>query len=348
MSEQRAMVPQAFRAGEAIEEVRAEPRGMVVHETASAAAAAKAQALVQARYLVAMRNPRDWLDVRSKMLAACKRTRFAQIARYSVPRAGGKVKGWTIRFAEEAIRNMRNLAPETAVIVEDDEKRIVNVSLADIEANLNYSMDIVVTKTIERKSLKEGELPIRQRLNSQGQTLYILPASDDDLITKQAALVSKALRTMALRLIPGDILDECLDEIEETQKKQDEQDPKAAVKKIADAFSDIGVKPSDLKAYLRHEIDTCSPKELAHLRELFSAIKEGSTNWTEVMADAGAADGGAQGQQQSLKQKVAEKAAGAAKKPAPGAPTPPADGEPEPPEESERIDPTAPAAAAKK
>lgn len=339
-NEARAMVPaQAFGAGEAIEQVREEPRGMVVHETASSAAAAKAQALVQARYLVAMRNPRDWLDVRARMLAACKRTRFAQIARYSVPRAGGRVQGWTIRFAEEAIRNMRNLAPETAVVVEDDEKRIVNVSLADIESNLSYSMDIVVTKTVERKTLKAGELPIRQRINSTGQTLYILPASDDDLITKQAALVSKALRTMALRLIPGDILDECLDEIEETQKKQDEQDPKAAVKKIADSFGELGVKPSDLKAYLRHDLDASSPKEIAHLRELFSAIREGSTNWTEVMGEE-KPEGGAT-QQQTLAQKVADKAG---KKPA-AAPPPAAGHEPDdPPENSERIDPSAPGA----
>jgi hypothetical protein len=319
MTTATALTPsKVTRSGEI--EVGGQHRGPpVLHDTAAASAAAKSQAMVQAHFLMAIKNPRDWNDVRDRLLTACKRTRFAEVARYSVPRAGGKVQGWTIRFAEEAMRDMRNLMPETTVTGEDDDKRILRVSVIDLEANIPLSMEVVIAKTIERKALKDGETPIRTRINSAGQTLYILPATEDDLTTKQAALVSKALRTMVLRLLPGDILEECLDEVARTNQAEDERDPNAAVKKIADNFSTLGVKPSDLKAHLGHEISSSSPAELQMLREIFAAIRSGEITWRDVMAEstpAAGADGGnppasgVQGQGATLKERLKTKAKG--------------------------------------
>lgn len=316
----QALTAKVIQPGE-IEVGRRGPTAAVVHETASAAAAAKSQAMVQAHFLMALKSPRNWLDVRQTLLKECERTRFAETARYSIPRAGGRVEGWTIRFAEAAMRAMKNLMPETSVAGEDDEKRILKVSVIDLEANLPLSTEIVVQKTIERKSIKDGETPIRTRINSQGATIYILPASEDDLITKQAALVSKALRTMLLRLIPGDLLDECLDEVTATMKAEDEKDPTAAVKKIADGFAGLGVKPSDIKTYLGHEIEASSPAEMQSLRELYSAIRAGDITWREAAAVDGAdpKESGVTGQATSLKEKLKAKAAKDAKPAAEGA-----------------------------
>lgn len=286
--------------------------GMLV-DAAASAAAAKSQAMVNAHFLMAIRNPRDWMDVRAKMLGACKRTRFADVSRYSIPRGGKQIEGWTIRFAEEVIRNMRNVMPESSIVGEDDDKRIVKVQLIDLEANIPYSTEFVLHKVIERKTLKDGETPIRTRINSQGKMLYILPAPDDELLVKQAAMVSKALRTLALRLMPGDILDECLDEVEATAKSDIERDPKAAAKKIADAFDSLNIKPSDLKSYLKHDLDASTPAELDGLRKLYQALKSGETTWREVTAEEGGEATGVPAQTANLKDKVAAKAG---KKPA--------------------------------
>ena len=70
-------------------------------EVSTTAAAAQAQALVQARFIMAIRNPRDLMQVRQRMLADAKRPGFAKVAIYSVPRGGKQITGASIRFAEE-------------------------------------------------------------------------------------------------------------------------------------------------------------------------------------------------------------------------------------------------------
>jgi hypothetical protein len=262
-----------------------EQHQMVTRETASAAVAAKAQADVQARFVMAMRNPRDWEDVRIRMNREIERQGFAEVAMYAKPVGGGKVTGLTIRYAEAALRCMRNCFPETQTIWDDDEKRIVRVSLTDLEANLTYSKDITIDKTVERKSLKAGQMPLRTRQNSQGELTYLVPATEDDLLNKENSLVSKALRNHILRLLPGDIQDEHKRRIVEIQRKKDAENPDAAKKKICDNFGDIGILPSQLAKYLgKDNLDFLLPAELEELRAIYAAVSQGEANWADVMA----------------------------------------------------------------
>lgn len=255
-------------------------------ETAAAAAAAQAQAVVQARYVVALQRPRDWDEVRVRLLAECRRPGFADVAWYRKP-VGEGVEGFSIRFAEAAVRCMGNLLPEAPVIYDDPERRIVRVLVTDLESNVTYTKDVVVEKTVERRSLRKGQEALAVRVNSQGQPTYLVRATEDDMLAKEGAAVSKATRTLALRILPGDIADECKRLILEARRGEAVKDPAAARKKVADAFAELGVLPAALKAYLGHELASCSPAELEDLRAVWSAIKNGETTWAEVLAERG-------------------------------------------------------------
>lgn len=254
------------------------------NETSSTALAAQAKAQVEARYIIALQRPRDWDTVRVKLLKECDRPGFADCARYSKPVGGQKIEGPSIRFAEAAIRCMGNMLPESPVIWEDEQKRIIRVSVTDLESNVTYSTDVIVTKTVERKKLKEGQQALGSRLNSYGDVVYLIPATDDEMANKQNAQISKALRTNGLRHIPGDILDECMDRVIATQNKRDVQDPDAAKKKLLDAFAKLGVMPTQLAEYLGHATDSLAPAELLDLRAVYAAINEGEATWLAVMA----------------------------------------------------------------
>ncbi len=52
-------------------------------------------------------------------------------------------------------------------------------------------------------------------------------------------------------------------------------------KKLASAFSALGVSPGELKKFLGHELSSCSPSELADLRKVYASIKEGEASWAE-------------------------------------------------------------------
>ncbi|SCU75570.1 conserved hypothetical protein [Cupriavidus necator] len=268
-------------------------------ETASTAVAAQAKAMVEARYIMAMQRPRDWDQVRQTLLRECRRPSFAhnKSAYYRKP-IGQGVEGLGIRFVEVALRCMTNVLVETTMIFEDDAKEVHRVSVTDLESNLTYPLDVRVSKTVERSKPSDDGSYISVRKNSYNKPVYTVPANDDDLLNKRAALISKAIRTLGLRIIPGDMQDEAEDIIKAVRMDEAARDPDAERKKIADAFAGIGVKAADLVAYLGHALDNCSPTELVDLRGIYGAIKDGEATWKSVMENkaeqsngAGSSDG---------------------------------------------------------
>lgn len=253
-------------------------------ENAALAMAAQQKAVVEARYKMALARPRDLDSVRQNMLKDARRPSFASVAIYHKP-VGKGIEGPSIRFVEAAIRNMTNILTETSTISEDEERRVIRVAVSDLETNTYFSQDVTVTKTVERSKLPQGEKPIRVRTNSYGKPVYILHGTDDDILNKQNSLISKAVRTLGLRLIPGDLVDEALYYVRQTMAKQDAADPDAAKNRIIDAFAQLGVPVESLKDFLGHELSSIDPAELQLLRSTYSAIKDGETTWKAVMDD---------------------------------------------------------------
>jgi hypothetical protein len=253
-------------------------------ETAAIAMAAQQKSVVEARYKMALARPRDIDLVRQKMLKDASRPSFATVAIYHKP-VGNGIEGPSIRFVESAIRNMTNILTETSTVSEDDERRVIRVAVSDLETNTYFSQDVTVTKTVERRKLPQGEKPIRVRTNNNGQPIYILHATDDEILNKQNALISKAVRTLGLRLIPGDLVDEALWEIKKTMAQQDRQDPDAAKHRIIDAFAQLGVSVEALKEFVGHELSALTPNEIQLLRTTYTSIKDGETSWKAVMDD---------------------------------------------------------------
>ncbi|MCU1282318.1 MAG: hypothetical protein JWM53_5864 [bacterium] len=261
------------------------------HETAASAVAAQAKAVVEARYVIALQRPRNWDQVRQDLLKECRRPSFAanKSAFYRKP-IGQGVEGLGIRFAEVALRCMTNVMVETSMVYEDTDKEIHRVCVTDLEANLTYPMDVTVRRTVERSKPMDDGSYISVRMNSYNKPVYTVPANDDDLLNKRGALLSKAVRTLALRIIPGDLQDEAEEIIKAVRLDEAAKDPDAERKKISDAFGALGVKVSDLETYLGHKLDTCTPPELVDLRGLYGALKDGEATWKSVMENKDAED----------------------------------------------------------
>lgn len=264
------------------------------NETAATAVAAQAKAMVESRYVMALRRPRNWDQVRQDLLKECKRPSFAhnKSALYSKP-IGKGVEGLGIRFVEVALRCMTNVLCESVMVYSDEEREIHRVSVTDLENNNTWPMDVTVSKTVERSKPMDDGSYISVRKNSYGKQVFTVPATDDDLLNKRLALISKALRTSGLRVIPGDLQDEAEDIIRAIRLDSAAKDPDAERKKIADAFSELNVKASDLEIYLGHSLDTCTPVELVELRGLYGALRDGEATWKTVMDNKAAQTGNA-------------------------------------------------------
>jgi hypothetical protein len=268
---------------------------------------------VEAKFAMAMHNPRDWMVARQRILDACDRPGFAKAAVYSKPVGGAPIKGLSIRFAEEAARSMGNILVEAPVVFDDDDKQLVRVNVTDLETNTTYTEDVIVTKTIERKKLKDGQIALGTRTNSFGDLVYIIEATDDDLMVKRNALKSKAMRNCILRVLPSDIAEEARARCEETAKDSAAKDPEAERKWIADAFRSLGITVDLLTDYLGVPLSQATPDQLVELRQVGEAINAQETTWSAVIAAKKAGpieDTGAKAPdpaKEALKTKLAEK-----------------------------------------
>jgi len=256
---------------------------VVTADPASMAAAEAAKQRIQSALIIAMNRPRNQDTARTAILKECSRPSFAEKAQYSKPVGNRKIVGPTIRFAEVALRCWGNVSSQSNVVYEDNKMRRVQVTVTDLETNNYYSKEFNLSKTVERKD-KRGREVLSERTNSYGDRVYVVVATEDELQNKEASQVSKSIRNEGLRLIPGDIIEDCLIRANETIRKGITDDPDRAKKNVIDAFSTVGVKPLELEKFLGHSLDQIVPDEIANLRIIFRSINDGESRWNEHLA----------------------------------------------------------------
>jgi hypothetical protein len=255
-----------------------------VGETAASATAARAEAAIKARYSLAMMRPRNIEQVRVNLLALCKDPEFADDARYDKPIGKDGIQGPSIRFAEAAIQAMGYIIVEQNITYDDERKRIICITVTDCQTGSSFSRETVIDKTVERKFLKDGQKPISTRVNSYGDKVHLIVGTEDDVTTKELAAASKSIRTCGLRLLPQSLIKACMDQCIASVTGEAQKNPAESRRKMIDAFNDVGVSPDDLVAYLGHALEKTTPAEVAGLKAVYTAIRDGESSWAQVMA----------------------------------------------------------------
>ena len=128
-----------------------------------------------------------------RLLTECRRPGFAHNGSvlYLKP-IGDGVEGLGIRFVEAALRAMGNVMPETMTLYDDATRRLVRVAVTDLEANVTYSRDLTLTKTVERaKPGKDGDY-LSLRTNSKGEPVYTVLATEDDFANSSFWVIQRA------------------------------------------------------------------------------------------------------------------------------------------------------------
>lgn len=279
-------------------------------DPAAVAAAESAKARIQAAYIMAMQRPRSYDQARIKILEACARPSFADKAEYSKPVGGQQIRGASIRFVELALREWGNISSDIQVVYDDDYTRRIMVLVTDLETNTTFSASLQIAKTVERRSSKGREV-LGERINTFGDKVFIVAATEDEVANKQAAAISKAIRNEGLRLLPQDIVEEALERARQTVQSRDKADPDAGRKRLADAFASLHIMPTDLEAYLGHPLGQTSPAEMQELRSIYQSIKDGESKWRDYVEPVEDPDNPAQldakRRLQELKEKVKDK-----------------------------------------
>jgi len=243
-----------------------------------ASAQAAAMATMKLRSELAAARPRNMEAVRTALLEECKRESFAEIAFYEVERGRDKITGPSIRFAEAAVRCLGNLSITDAMIHDDNDKRVIRVSVFDFDTNIDYGTEVVLSKTTERSS-PHGRNVIAQRVGSNNQLVYICAATEEEVQQKKAQAVSKTVRNAVLRMLPASIMEDAVVRVRRTLREAAmKRDPKVVAEKIIDQFGSLGVSVPQIEAFLGVKniaAGISSPEAIDKARAAYALVRAG-------------------------------------------------------------------------
>jgi len=226
----------------------------------------RATAEVQGAMVIAKKFPRDAVAAYARIMAACQRRSLAERAVYTYPRGGTKVEGPSIRLAEVLAQCWGNL---DFGVIELDQKRGESTVMAyawDLETNTRQ----VKTFQVKHSRKARGEI---QDLDD--------PRDIYEITANQGA---RRLRACILGIIPGDIVDEAVEQCSLTLQT-DDVPLEDRIRKMAAGFKKIGVTVEHLEARVGHKLGACSVHEVVDLGKIYNSINNNMStreDWFEI------------------------------------------------------------------
>lgn len=255
-----------------------EEKGGEISPNAGGAAAMKE---IEVAMIVAQRFPRDEERCSKAILKACSRPRFADDVNYTYQRgkkevgvkgADGKwvktyedniITGLSIAFAREAARVWGNIIYRQVVINDTADSITIEGNAWDLQTNATSALQATIPKLVKRKS---GD-----KVPSAREMLELVNMTG-----------SKLKRNAILDLLPSDLKEEAGEIAEQTKISDAKNNPETAKRKLMDAFQSINISVEMLETYLTHSVDAITPEEIAKLRGIYKAVKDG-TPWSEYV-----------------------------------------------------------------
>ena len=214
---------------------------------------------IQARVFLAKQFGRDLKTAYDKIMTACQREGLASVAVYSYARGGTNVTGPSIRLAEEIVRDWGNIDCGWMELERNAHESTLRAYAWDLETNTRQSKVFTVKHVRETQNGSKA-------LTSE-RDIY-------EMIANQAA---RRVRTCILALIPGDVIDAALRQCDATLAAQNKGVPVGElVAKLLGAFQEeFEITPDMVAGYVGKNIEAFTNQDVAHLRRVYTSIKEG-------------------------------------------------------------------------
>lgn len=227
---------------------------------------ARAVAEVKAALVIAASRPRNELQARDRLLQACQRIGLASSAIYKYNRGGSNVTGPSIRLAETAARAWGNITYGFRELTR-------NAGVSECEA---FAWDLETnTKAVRQFSVRH-----RRDTKKGGYDL----TEERDIYELMANQAQRRVRAAILEIIPGDIIEDALEQCEKTMSAN-VSNVGEATKKLVQAFADLGVTREAIEKRLGHRIEATQPAEILNFRKIYTSIQDGMSeakDWFEM------------------------------------------------------------------
>lgn len=221
---------------------------------------------VQGQIIAAKKFPRDEIASRNRILTACQRKRLAEQAEYEYPVGGEKVKGPSIRLAEVMAQNWGNMDFGFMELEQRNGESQVMSYACDLETNTRQTKVFSVPHS--RYSKKYGNTPLKD------------PREIYNQIASQAA---RRVRACILGIIPGDIIEEAVEQCHSTLINGEEKPLEDLIKDcVRTAEKTYQVPQESLEKYIGCKASAFSMNDLIRLKRAFNSIKDGMAKREEI------------------------------------------------------------------
>lgn len=230
---------------------------------------------VQAALVIAKRFPRDEITSLAKLKRSCQRPKLAAMATYAYKKGDSTIDGPSIRLAEAAAQAWGNIDHGWIELDRRMAERCGESSVMAYAWDLENNTRKVLVFTVRHwRDTKKGGYALKDE-----RDIY-------ELCANQAA---RRIRSCILSIIPGDIIDEALDECEKTLKHENKGKPIAdRARDMMIAFDGIGINREQIEARLQKKAEAITEPELRQLQKVFVAIRDGIGKAGDYFEVAGA------------------------------------------------------------
>ncbi|GKU81233.1 hypothetical protein [Niallia sp. NCCP-28] len=213
---------------------------------------------VKGQIFMAKQFPRNIFDAEKRILDNCKRPALAEQAVYSYPRGGTKVEGPSIRLAEVIAQNWGNLSFGVKELEQRAGESVAMAYAWDLETNVRQEKIFTVKHIRDKKS---GP----QKLTDQ-RDIY-------EIVANQG---SRRMRACILGVIPGDIIDQAVEECNKTLSGQNTSPLKDRIGNALKAFKDNHrVTQAMIELRFGYNVDSFTERDYLDLIKIFNSLKDG-------------------------------------------------------------------------
>ncbi len=220
---------------------------------------------VQGQIVMAKKFPRDYVASCNRIMQACQRKGLAEKAMYEYPRGGTKVVGPSIRLAEALAQNWGNMS---FGIVELEQKAGESQVMAyawDLETNTRQEKIFSVPHI---RSTKKGNVPLTD------------PRDIYEMVANQGA---RRLRSCILGIIPGDVVEDAMDQCNQTLIGKADKPIIDLVKDMAAIFKkEFSVPLEAIEKYIGCKSEAFSMNDLVRLKRVYTSLKDGMSKREEI------------------------------------------------------------------
>ncbi len=220
-------------------------------------AAQREIAQVQAAMIMARRFPRDVRTAIDRIVMACARPELAEVALYTYARGGTDITGPSIRMAEAIAQNWGNIDFGIRELEQKNGESTIEAFALDLETNT--------------RQVKVFQVPHVRYTRNGGRTALDDPRDVYEVAASQGA---RRLRACILGIIPGDVVEAAVRQVETTLKSKQEATPER-IKAMLERFAEFGVTKTMIERRIQRSIEAITPALLVDLGKKFNSLKDG-------------------------------------------------------------------------